>query len=207
RAGVGMKELGVGHDTVHASDLAIPTYSIKGQDIFIGIASMHHHALIPWNIYRDAMAPGGNIVVADWHVNDLWTPEGVYYMLSEMNWDRKEECLEAWRKAYGITENPEGIRARLSDADADMIRFWAGYHDLWRETREPGEGTAIWPMEGHRSPEKYMTEMIQAGFNLDSPEIREMLEQGYEVNGRKIKTNPHQILDGSELLMLTVGQK
>lgn len=209
KAEANMKELGVDHLAIHAYDTEIPEVLPESQDIFIGVASMHHHALIPWNIYRDAMTQDGALVVSDWHVNNLWTPEGIYVMLSNMKWDKKGECLDAWRKAYklGQTNGDALAKTSLSPADTDMIRFWAGYHELWRETREPGEGTAIWPNEGHRSKERYMTEMAQAGFKLWDPEIEKVLHEGFEVNGRKIETNPHQILDSSELLMLTLAKK
>ncbi|MEZ4755129.1 MAG: hypothetical protein R3A13_12670 [Bdellovibrionota bacterium] len=41
-------------------------------DIAVGVASIHHHSKIPFDLYHEVLHPGGTAVFGDWH-NSCWT--------------------------------------------------------------------------------------------------------------------------------------
>jgi len=183
KAGERMRERGARYQLVHATDLEIPRYLGDGsQHIVMGVASIHHHAGIPWHIYRDVLVKGGLFVSADWH-NGVWMhPAKVYKMLQEL--DCSQDGLGNFAQTYpSATQEIE-----LTQADLDIIAFWKGYKDLLEERGELGQN-AIWPLEGHRPAERYVRDMKYCGL---------IVPERY----------PHRVTQrDSDLLMLTPAYK
>lgn len=172
-------------------------------DILVGVASVHHHSSIPFSLYYRLLKPGGIIVLADWH-NSIWeSPFRVYQFLQAFNWPEKELGLKNWRESYPYSNVavPEPDEPADRQANKDIINFWLGYFQIVKESTVNLGPNSIWPLEGHRPVERYIEEMREAGFAVDSSDIGKILERGI------VSGNPHQLLPQSRLLMLTIGQK
>lgn len=189
--------------TVHGTDLQIPYYiDDESLDLITAVASVHHHSRIPFDIYVDALKPGGMIVIADWH-NSVWEhPYTVMKFLEQFDWPNKQAGLANWQEAYPEArypipdeDNPLNVQA-----NKDITAFWLGYYEVLKEHGDPGKNS-IWPLEGHRLCERYIEGLIEAGFFVNTSNIIKL------ISSRVISSNPHQILPNSRLLMLTVAQK
>ena len=151
-----MEEAGANYEQVNKCDLDIANVKEK-YDMITGVASLHHHAKIPWEIYLGALKNGGRIVVGDWH-NSVWTDKGkVYKMLETMNCS--DEGLRNFESAYRV----DGMKTPMSQADKDIIKFWNAYREMLEERGQPKQNI-IFPLEGHRSLQKYIDEMDAVGF-------------------------------------------
>jgi len=171
---------GVKYNCVNTTDTQIPgAFEPGSYDVVTGVASIHHHARIPWEIYLDALKSGGRMVVGDWH-NGVWIDSAkVYTMLERLGCG--EEGLRDFQRTYVV----DGMKSPLTQADTDIMDFWKGYQTLLEERGEQGRN-AIWPLEGHRPVDMYLNEMEDAGF-------------------RGMESTP--ILPHTELLALTTAQK
>lgn len=203
-AGQLMQEQGIKHQLLTGLDTEvlrkIPTMSV---DILIGVASVHHHARIPFDEYARVLRKGGFAIFADWH-HDLWEhPARVLRFLERFDWSQKEKGLTDWKAAYpqalydteiGLHLTPEELVAR-----EQITRFWLGYKQIADKANLAAN--AIWPLEGHRPVTQYMRDMIQAGLHPRAVSIHQL------VRDHVISNNPHQILADSSLLQVTIGQR
>ncbi len=158
----------------------------ESQDVAIAVASIHHHARIPFETYYDALKPSGLFVSADWH-NSLWEePYRVRRMLQRFpGYDAGRADVE-FERVYPVSSLAvhEPIAHAEAQANEDITNFWLGYYDILKDT---GTGSnTIWPHEGHRPHARYMDDMRTVGFTLEEPV---------------------QILPNSSLLMLIAGRK
>lgn len=182
-----MERKGIKHRIVHCIDSNMLGQIEPGSvDFITAVASIHHHARIPFDIYSDVLKPGGFLVIADWH-HSLWEhPYSVYRFLTNFNWPKREEGLEHWLKiypqAYDIPELSDKMEDRV--AVEEITRFWLAYKKIADEASL--DHNAIWPLEGHRPVSQYIKGMQEAGLLTDVP---------------------HQLLPDSTLLMITVGNK
>ncbi len=172
-------------------------------DILTGVASIHHHARIPFKDYARVLKIGGFAIFADWH-HDLWEhPIRVLGFLEKFDWEQKEEGLANWKEAYPQTRNnpdgnlkitPEELRARKQ-----ITRFWLAYKNI--ADRANLGPNAIWPLEGHRPVNRYSQGMREAGLHNQTVRINSLLDE------MDIRTNPFPLLDNSSLLQVTIGQR
>jgi len=196
-----MEENEIKHRIICDTDLIMSQYiADESVDILIGVASIHHHSQIPFGLYYRVLKPGGIAVFADWH-NSIWEhPFRVYRFLQTFDWPEKEAGLRNWLKYYPSGSVPESIGFD-EQANKDITSFWLGYHQILRESGTGLGPNSIWPLEGHRPVERYIEEMKEAGFDVNSTLLERLVEQGV------ITSNPHQLLPDSRLLMVTVGEK
>lgn len=204
-AGQLMKEQGIKYRVLTGLDTEVlrrlPDRSV---DILIGVASVHHHARIPFNEYARVLKMGGFAVFADWH-HDLWEHPGrvAREFLERLDWPLKEEGLANWRSVYPqALDNPEthtGLTTGEKMAREQIIRFWEGYKKI-ADGANLGLN-AFWPLEGHRPVAKYMQDMIRAGLHPRAVSIHQLERD------KIIARNPHQILPDSSLLQVTIGQR
>lgn len=198
-----LTERGIKFEIRQGSDSDVLSGIPEGSfDILTGVASVHHHARIPFDEYDRVLKKGGFALFADWH-NSMWrSPASVYHdFLLGMDWPRREEGLRDWLRAY-----PQAIEVPIPpvhphdrQANTDIAKFWQAYQRIQNE-QAPG-ANAIWPLEGHRPVGMYALAMRQAGFDLETRDIDRLVGMGI------IARNPHQILPDSSLLQLTIGQK
>lgn len=156
-------------------------------DIVTAVASIHHHAKIPFEKYYDVLKPGGYLVIADWH-HPIWEhPYRVFRFLANFDWPKKEKGLMNWLDTYPEAWQVPPVVENPADRQAieQITKFWLAYKEI-TEAAALGPN-AILPLEGHRPVERYVGAMKKAGFHLES--------------------SPRQLLPDSSLLMLTVGQK
>lgn len=158
-------------------------------DVLIAVASVHHHADIPFWEYAKVLKPGGLAVFADWH-HDIWEhPARVLKFLERFDWPAKSRGLANWIETYSpqsledpdkdLQLTPEELTAR-----EQITRFWLAYKEL-ADTANLGPN-AIWPLEGHRPVARYIQNLQSAGFVVDSSQ---------------------QLLPNSNLLMVTIARK
>jgi SAM-dependent methyltransferase len=197
-----MKENRVNYEVICDVDIHVGRYLKEGiVDILVGVASVHHHSAIPFDLYYQMLTPGGIAVFADWH-NSIWEhPWRVYRFLEAFDWPTKEAGLREWLESYGGVYVIEPTDPADRQANKDITNFWLGYYRIIKEGAVDLGPNSIWPLEGHRPVEQYVAEMRGVGFSIDSSSIRKTLRRGI------IASNPHQLLPGSRLLMVTVGEK
>ncbi|KPJ73679.1 hypothetical protein AMJ48_00545 [Parcubacteria bacterium DG_74_1] len=197
-----MKENRVNYEVICDVDIHVGRHLKEGiVDILVGVASVHHHSAIPFDLYYRILTPGGIAVFADWH-NSIWEhPWRVYRFLEAFDWPVKEAGLREWLESYGGVCVIEPTDPADRQANEDITSFWLGYHQILKESETDLGPNSIWPLEGHRPVVRYVEEMKEVGFSVGSPGIKRMLEQGV------ITGNPHQLLPNSRLLMVTVGEK
>lgn len=202
-AAAAMQKLGASYTIVADTDMNILQHVQQDSvDIFTGVASLHHHPHIPFELFYQVLKKGGFLVSSDWH-NSVWEePYRVYKMLERFDWTKKEDGIRHFLETYPLAKIPvpEPVSQYDCQANEDIIGFWFGYYSLLNEAGSLGNNE-IWPLEGHRPVERYARQMSGVGFDLDSAAIREMIESG------AISANPHQIKPESRMLMLTIGQK
>ncbi|MBI4225797.1 methyltransferase domain-containing protein [Candidatus Roizmanbacteria bacterium] len=196
-------EYGVNYQRIDGVDLDIPQHLFRPSvDVLTGVASIHHHSQIPFEIYHNVLKPGGFAIFADWH-NSIWEhPARVYQFLQSFDWPNKQVGLKHWLETYpqakSAISEPEVPAER--QANIDITNFWLAYAEIVKQNGHLGSN-AIWPLEGHRPVREYVKAMQQAGLRLDSDSISKLIRSGV------INANPYQLLPDSSLLMLTIGQK
>lgn len=198
-----LTEKGIKYEIHKGSDSEVLGTIPEGSfDVLTGVASIHHHARIPFDEYRRVLREGGFAVFGDWH-NSMWrSPASVFHdFLMRMDWPRREEGLAEWLRVYPqAAEIPVPPQDPLDRrANDDIARFWQAYQKIQNATA-PG-ANAIWPLEGHSPVKRYVEDMQKAGFSLNTYAIDRVLIAGIA------KDNPHQIRPDSSLLQLTIGQK
>src|SRR3989344_1566289 len=198
-----MKEHEIDYRRIDGVDLDIPQYLFKESvDILTGVASIHHHSRIPFDIYNRVLKPGGFAVFADWH-NSIWeNPASVYLFLQSFDWPKKTEGLAHFLQVYPKAKEklPELSDSAVRQANEDITKFWLAYAEILSQEGDLGQN-AIWPLEGHRPVERYVESMEQVGFLMNTVEIRRIIESGV------VDSNPYQLLPDSSLLNVTIGQK
>lgn len=183
-----MQEQEVRYEILVGTDIEILSGLDPGSvDILTGVASVHHHARIPFASYARVLKKDGFTIFADWH-QDIWEhPARVFEFLKRFDWPKKEEGLANWIAVYpqalnnadaGITLAPKDLVAR-----EQITRFWLAYQNI--ADRANLGINAIWPLEGHRPVRKYVDGMQEAGFYTEPP---------------------HQLLADSSLLQVVTGQ-
>lgn len=157
-------------------------------DLLIAVASVHHHARIPFDEYARVLKRGAYAVFADWH-QDIWEHPGrVLRFLERFDWPGKKEGLADWVRAYPQALDDPDKNLHLTPAELlareQITKFWLAYKEI---ANGANLGTnAIWPLEGHRPVARYVEGLQETGFLVDSP---------------------RQLLSDSTLLMVTVAQK
>ncbi len=198
-----LEQQSINFKIIHEVDLNLGKHiPLNRVDILTGVASVHHHARIPFDMYHQVLKPGGYAIFADWH-NSIWEhPRRVYDFLQTFGWPTKDEGLQSWLATYSAanTQIEPPLNSTDQQANADITTFWQGYADVVRQNGHLGPN-AIWPLEGHRPVERYIEDMQEAGFDLNSVAIQQLIKS------HVLDSNPHQILPNSRLLMVTVGQK
>lgn len=149
-------------------------------DILTGVASVHHHARIPFDEYARVLRKDGFAIFADWH-HDLWNhPARVLSFLNRFDWPNKKGGLANWIETYPQSlNNPDAsikINSRELIAREQITRFWLQLAGV----------NIIWLLEGHRLVDEYVESLQSAGFLVSSP---------------------HQLLPNSSLLMVTCAKK
>lgn len=195
-----LRKKGAPVEIIRGSDIEIPMNNHAGKyDIVTGVASIHHHARIPFDVYHALLRRGGFAVFADWH-NSIWEdPYRVCQLLEkfpEDAWPKgKEEGLKHFIDVYTPQSDAvrnEAVKNRQQEEQAndDISRFWLQATKDW----------PIWPLEGHRPVDYYADGMKYVGFNIPSKfpfPKREDEEDSLP--------NPFQIIPGTALLQRVVG--
>lgn len=183
-----MRKNNVKSEIVVGSDNEVlPTLETGSADLVVGVASIHHHSKIPFDLYASILKEGGSAVFGDWHQR-MWThPSYVYGMLEQLDFSDKEKKLAGFLKAFPQAA-PEFriLPSKKEDRTAmrQIVNFWRAMADI---SQQQGlDGTPLWFLEGHRDVREYIKEMNQVGLNT---------------------RYPHQVLPDSSLLQVTVGQK
>lgn len=172
------------------------------QDILCSVAAIHHHAYLdrPVQALASATKSGGFIVLADWH-NSMWVhPNRVYEFLKSFEWPSKKSDLDKLQRRYpkasevSLEKDP-----MLAEANRMIERFWRAWSEI--RTREIQAGRFdynddFYMLEGHRPVDRYIEELIAAGFKIDAPYIEGTMAR-----------NPFPLLPTSDILQVTVGQK
>lgn len=180
-----MRTRGIKHKIVCGIDSEVSDQIQPGSvDIVTAVASIHHHARIPFGLYERVLKPGGSLVIADWH-HDIWEHPGrVLKFLERFNWPQKEAGLANWKAVYPQAIKDADNNLQLTPAELmareQITRFWLAYKNV------VGKTNPIWPLEGHRPVSRYITGMQEAGLYTGAPQ---------------------QLLPDSTLLMVTVGHK
>lgn len=189
-----MQDQGLNYEILEGTDLdVLGNMKPESADILTGVASIHHHAKIPFELYANVLRFGGLAVFADWH-QPLWEhPGSVYRFLQRFDWPHKEEGLKNWLEAY-----PQAAKIPpLPNNPADLLaieqisRFWPAL----------GRPNTLFPLEGHRPVHRYVADIHHARLDLNSSSIRGLISAGV------ITSNPHQVLPNSSLLQVTMGEK
>ncbi len=199
---MGLKR-GKNFNTVVARDIDIPNFvKPNSQDIASYVAVLHHHAFndTPLAYVHDALKIGGTLIIAEWH-NAMWEhPNRVYEFLQEFDWSTKHEDLDAFVAAYpkALDKAPD-----LSDLDASSNRnirkFWTSWANVRRREIDAGvfrPDDDIWMLEAHKPVERQNEALVQLGYKLDTPKIRELQD-----------TNPRRLIEDAGILYVTVAQK
>lgn len=183
-----LKESNVRYRYMLGTDVdTLPTLSDGSFDVIVGVASVHHHSRIPFELYQRVLKPGGSAVFADWH-SSIWEhPYRVKQFLGQFDWEMKDTGISHWTSVYSQSatlperlQNPGDLKA-----NDQITEFWKAYVRLTKENGDVGTN-AIWPLEGHRPVERYVADMKKVGFDVEEP---------------------RQLLPDSRLLMITIGQK
>lgn len=188
------------------SDIEVlPTIEAESAQLFVGVASIHHHARIPWEQYAGVLEKGGMAFFGDWHQR-MWTHPGyVYSMLEQINLgDNRDHVLNDFITKFPQARRRPVLPYKAADRKAmrQIINFWVAMADISQEMEL--DGTPLWFLEGHRDVTEYIRRMNQAGLDTKSPDIK-ILHTGR--TGNNLKKNPFQVLPDSTLLMVSAGQK
>ena len=166
RNGVKRHELFEGTDSE-----TLPLLRESSVNIITAVASVHHHARIPFEEYFRVLKPGGFAVFADWH-QPLWEhPGSVLRFLEAFNeeeWPNRKEGLNHWREVYPQALNVPLLSINSADITAvkQIINFWKAYTAI---VHSEGVRNELWPLEGHRMVQEYVWAMKEAGFKVRPP--------------------------------------
>ena len=168
----------------------------------VGVASIHHHSRIPFELYAQVLREDGFSVFGDWH-HRLWMhPGSVYRMLEQLEFSdksAKENTLESFLNTFRRARYMPALPQRPEDRRAmrEIMTFWQAMGNI---SQEMGlEGTPLWFLEGHRDVREYIKEMRKVGLNTRSQDIRTIAALGFAI--------PYQVLPYSSLLQVTIGQR
>lgn len=155
-------------------------------DILTGVASIHHHAKIPFKKYQEVLKAGGFAVFGDWHQSIWEHPGSVYEFLKRFSWPEREKGLRNFLEIYPEAKSVPLFPKSPEDRKAveQITQFWLACKRIANGANL--ELNAIWPLEGHRPVGRYVEGMEEVGLKVGKP---------------------RQILDDSSLLQVTVGQK
>ena len=178
------------------------------QQIACSVASIHHHAYLdrPFQVIHTALSPGGIFTISDLH-NSMWEhPNRVYEFLKTMDWETKEEDLQAFADTFPKSTEPAPELSPLDEMSNVQIRkFWRdGWVPTRKEAIERGEFDPkddILMLEGHRPVERYHEQLEDCGFQTETPLIKELYQEA------GFTTNPQQHNNDSRILMTITGQK
>jgi SAM-dependent methyltransferase len=144
----------------------------ESQDIVTAVATIHHHAYLdkPFRIIYDVLNRNGHFITADWH-NSMWEhPERVYKFLKEFDWLGKEKDLKKFENAYMKGSDLAPKLTGIDEYTNEMIRtFWKNWIQVRKENIEKGGFDSrddIWMLEGHRPAERYVEDLVRAGFEI-----------------------------------------
>ncbi|MBI2338064.1 methyltransferase domain-containing protein [Candidatus Daviesbacteria bacterium] len=203
-AGQLMEEAEVEYQKLVGSDIEVlRNLEPSSVDILTGVASVHHHARVPFEEYARVLKKGGFAIFADWH-HDLWeNPARVLEeFLKRFDWPKKEEGLANWVATYPqALNNPDnGLQPTIQDLTAreQITRFWLTEQNT--AARANLGPNAIWPLEGHRPVRRYVEGCRQAGLYTDTAAIRLLIRH------ETIPQNPFQLLRDSSLLQVVIAQ-
>lgn len=198
-----MEQNNIKHRILAGSDTeAIKKIEPDSADFVTGVASIHHHARIPWELYYGVLKRFGFTVFTDWH-QTTWTHPGyVYDMVSQFgDYPGKEEELEDFLGKFPQALHRPPLPSKPEDRKAmrQIWKFWAAMADVSQEMNL--EGTPLWFLEGHRDISEYVFGMSNAYLNSNNPDTFVLIKSG------RIKSNPEQILADSSLLQKLIGQR
>lgn len=174
-AGQLMEEQEVKYELFTGTDTEIlKSWQTESVDILSGVASVHHHAAIPFREYTRVLKMGGWAIFADWH-HDIWEhPARVLKFLKRFDWPQKEAGLANWKAAYPqAIDDPDTNLWLTSEelmAREQITKFWLAYKNI--ADRANLGPNAIWPLEGHRPGIRYLKDMQKAGlFTLQQQKL------------------------------------
>ena len=183
------------HFELHcASDIETTTVLDSGSfDIIVAVASLHHHSDIhePIGALSGLLAPGGLLVVGDWH-NTVWEhPSRVLELLKRLHWAGKADDLDDFVDLYpNALEVTQKVSGRMLRANKLVGEFWKAYSSC-RTASQP----QFLLLEGHRPPQRYIEAMGQHGLVVSSGETG------------SIARNPMFLSPEESLLAITAGRK
>ncbi|MBI2133498.1 class I SAM-dependent methyltransferase [Candidatus Woesearchaeota archaeon] len=178
-------------------------------DIAGAVATLHHHSYIDTplkSLYR-ALAPGGLLIIADWH-NHAWTHPSYIYnaLLKNYQWETKEADMNRFVHVYPSALEKPPLVTNPFEQEANRIIldvFWPQFGKLRAGLIESGEFNAwddLLQIEGPRPVEMQNMELKRTGYVLESDEIA-MIKEALGVR------NPHQLNNQNTLLMGTLAQR
>jgi len=130
-------------------------------DVIVSAAALHHHADIqkPLEALGRLLAPGGLLVIGDWH-NTLWEhPWRVLNALQSLHWPTKEADLHRFAELYSAANEPaQEESVSMRSANALIANFWVEYATA-RTTEEP----QFCMLEGHRPVDRYAEALRSIG--------------------------------------------
>lgn len=185
-----------------AKDLEMMRYVEPGSmDIITGVASVHHHSFLSFDVFYKALKPSGFLVLADLHNHLFEHPNRIYYkFLDQLEWETKDKDLEMFVKKFPkALETAPPLTRLQQNADDIIIRNrmeWAKIRMSAIARGEFSEENDIHLLEAHVPVEKYIEEFLRCGFSIDGGILRDVMP-----------SNPMQLLPEASLLMVTVGIK
>ncbi|MBN2101671.1 MAG: class I SAM-dependent methyltransferase [Candidatus Aenigmarchaeota archaeon] len=182
--------------TVEMRQDEIPQKIVQPEfDTIMQVAAMHHDPDIPYQAFADALKKGGIFASADWHHGGWEHPGLVYEMLKTMDWPKKEQGLENWKKTYNLKGDNFELPNDPAEANAirDIWKFWNAYLGLLKEQGHDYGTNSIWPLESHQTRKRYGEGFRKSGLVTTkmSGRIAELCQEtGYNnpqshVTGRK----------------------
>jgi SAM-dependent methyltransferase len=169
--GLGLK-LGRDFKIYAARDVDIPKFvEPNSQDIASYVAVVHHHADLdtPLRCVYNALAPGGKIIIADWH-NAMWEhPNRVFELLkSGFDWPTKDDDLKAFVSKYtrALEHAPE-LSPLDAASNAHIGRFWQCYGKVEAEQKANGTfnpNDRLVMLEAHRPVERQNEVLQHVGY-------------------------------------------
>jgi ubiquinone/menaquinone biosynthesis C-methylase UbiE len=161
--------------------------------LVVAVAALHHHAdlISPIGVLARLLAPGGLLVIADWH-NTVWEhPARVLHVLQLLDWADKIKEIQKFIHLYPKAKEPaEETSTEMRSANALISTFWKEYAAC-RTTTEP----QFCILEGHRPPAKYLEAMQESGLITSSETIQ------------AADSNPVLLTPERGLLAVTVGRQ
>jgi SAM-dependent methyltransferase len=185
----------------HFTTITVPDFEMERYlepmtyDLATSVAAIHHHAYLtrPFACVYNLLKHKGFFLTSDWH-NSMWEhPAKVLELLTELNWVSKEEDIIKFVQTYprALDKIPKESRPEDKIANNMIKYFWKAYASIRIK-----ENNQFFILEGHRPAQRYVEEMKNVGFEILTPDTQKIIDQ-----------NPYQILPGSTLLMVTLGQK